>query len=40
MQEKARIKAYDFYYRLWSLYGQIEEKGVEHQIKSQIELNR
>lgn len=40
MQEKARIKAYDFYYRLWSLYGQIEEKGVEPQIKSQIELNR
>ena len=38
MQEKARIKAYDFYYRLWSLYGQIEEKGVEPQIKSQVML--
>lgn len=38
MQEKARIKPYDFYYRLWSLYGQIEEKGVEPQIKSQVML--
>ena len=39
MQKKAGTEAYNYYHRLWSLYGQIEETGVDIQIKSQVMLN-
>lgn len=38
MQEKTKKEAYNYYHRLWSLYGQIEETGVDIQIKSQVML--
>ena len=38
MQEKTKTEAYKYFHRLWNLYGQIEETGVDIQIKSQVML--